>query len=408
MQSSRLAICITLALGAAHTQAQEAGSIDLGGFELIPAVTTTLAYDDNVTRSNADDIDSFKTIIAPEVILLNNFGANQLQFGYRISRGDYFSSKEDNYTDHFLSASLDMELNSKNRFESAVLFEDGHDDRGTVFSIGEGGALDSPDKFKQKEFDFVYTYGALTANARLDLILNLQDLDYDSNVVDIDETDAVELVDVYRFRDRSRNRIGGAFYYRVASATDFVVDVSHTNIDYDVDADPLLPLDSSEQAILVGVKWESTAATTGYAKVGYQSKEFDVEAREDFSGVKWQAGLTWAPYERTSFNLNTNGDTRETNGEGNFIRRKDVSLTWQHEWLDRFSTEAGITYGNDTYDAETNVREDDISEFSVAAVYQFRRWMTIRAGYQFEKRDSNREVIDYDRNLFSITARITL
>jgi hypothetical protein len=34
--------------------------------------------------------------------------------------------------------------------------------------------------------------------------------------------------------------------------------------------------------------------------------------------------------------------------------------------------------------------------------------MTLRGEYQFEKRDSNREVIDFDRNRFTIGARITL
>jgi uncharacterized protein (PEP-CTERM system associated) len=116
----------------------------------------------------------------------------------------------------------------------------------------------------------------------------------------------------------------------------------------------------------------------------------------------------WQPYARSKINLDTNADTRETNGEGNFIRRKDISVTWQHEWLGRFSTEAEVSYGRDRYVADINVRKDKVRELTLAAVYEFRRWMTLRGEYQFEKRDSNREVIDFDRNRFTIGARITL
>jgi hypothetical protein len=409
MHLSRLAVSTTLALGTLQAYAQQAGSIDLGGFELVPSVTTSLLYDDNLASSNTNKISSFASIIAPQLILLNNFGANQLQFGYRLNRGDYFSSSQDNYTDHFLSASLDMELNSRNRFETSLEFEDGHAARGTGFSNGAGAALSSPDQYKEKEFDLVYSYGALAANARIDFQLNLQDLDYDKNVIStVNDAGETEQEDSYRIRDRSRNEIGGIFYYSIASATDLLVELSQTNIDYDVATDPLLPLDSSERAALVGLKWETTAATTGYAKIGLQRKEFDVSARGDFSGIKWRAGIIWQPYERSMFKLDTNGGTSETNGEGNFIRRKDIAVSWQHEWLDRFSTEVGISYGRDSYDADIDVRKDNISDLNLDAVYQFKRWMTVRGGYQFEKRNSNREAIDYDSNVFRITVSITL
>jgi hypothetical protein len=409
MHLSRLVIFTTLALGTFQANAQQAGSIDLGGFELIPVVTATLIHDDNMTRSNTDKTSSFASIIAPQLTLRNNYGANQLQFGYRLTNADYFSSSEDNFTDHFVSASLNMDLNSKNRFETSLEFEDGHDGRGSGFSNGVGTELTSPDQYKEKEFDLVYYYGGLTANGRIDFKLNLQDLNYDSNIINlVDDAGEIEQEDSYRFRDRSRNEVGGVFYYRIASATDLLVDLSHANIDYDLAADPLLPLGSSELAALIGLKWESTAATTGYAKIGLQRKEFDVAARGDFSGLKWQVGIDWQPYARSKINLDTNADTRETNGEGNFIRRKDISVTWQHEWLGRFSTEAEVSYGRDRYVADINVRKDKVRELTLAAVYEFRRWMTLRGEYQFEKRDSNREVIDFDRNRFTIGARITL
>ena len=407
MHLSKLALCTALATATAS--AQEAGSIGLGGFDLIPTVTTSLSYDDNVTRSIANSTDSFVSIIAPELMLLNNFGANQLQVGYSLKRGDYFSTSEDDYTDHFLSASLGMELNSRNRFNTSVLFEAGHEARGTGFSLGGGDALTSVDKYKQKDFNFVYSYGALSANARIDVNLAVQDMDYDSKFIAVVNAAGVtEQVDNYRSRDRTSETIGTSFYYNLASATDLVVDLVHKNLDYDVARDPLNPLDSAESSVLVGVKWESTAATTGYAKVGIKRKDFDVETRDNFTGNIWQAGVTWQPYDRSTFNLVTNSDTRETNAEGNFIVAETIAVDWQHQWMERLSTTASVAYGTDTYDAQSNERKDKTSDFSLVAAYQFTRWMTVQAGYKFEKLTSNRQSIGYNRTLFSITARITL
>ena len=55
-------------------------------------------------------------------------------------------------------------------------------------------------------------------------------------------------------------------------ATDLTFDVIYNDIEYDFAIDPTAPLDSEETRLLVGVEWESTAQTTGYAKIGNRKK----------------------------------------------------------------------------------------------------------------------------------------
>lgn len=396
MQIRKLGLMIGCAAISAQNYAQEPGSIDLGGFQLIPMLDVTLAHDDNVTRASADQIDSWVSIIAPQAQLVNNFGANQVSLGYRLSRGTYFSSSEDDYTDHFLSANLDYELNARNSVNVSALFEDGHDARGTGYSIGNGNLITSPDLYKQSEFDFVYNYGALTADGRLELNYNFRNLNYDENT------------DLFRARDRDLQRVGAIFYYRVGASTDLLLDVNHTQISYDFIPDGATTLDSTKTRYLVGLKWESTAATSGYAKVGYQQKKFDAADREDFSGVDWQVGVIWQPVDYSRFEFSTNSDTNETNGEGNFIKSRDYTAQWNHQWLDRLSSTVSATAGTDEYRGTADVRKDDLTRLKVAADYQFRRWVSFQIAYEYEQRDSNREIIDYDRNVFSIRAIVTL
>jgi hypothetical protein len=393
MSKTKLASAIGLACVCSSSFAQEVG-IDLGAFELVPTLTATAGFDDNVALSNDEEIDSWFSVVTPKFALVNNFGLNSLRLGYQLSRGDFFSSSADNYTDHLLFASLDYELNSRHRIKSSIDYEDGHDDRGTVYSVGEGTELDSPDEYKETNVDFTYSYGALSAQARVDFDLSYTDLDYK---IDTDE---------YKAYDRTKSEVGGTLYYNVGAATDLLFETSVTDIDYAFTAESVSTLDSLETEYLVGAQWQSTASTSGYAKIGYQKRDFDSATRDDYDGLTWNVGVVWEPLERATFILDTQNQTRETNGEGNFIRRQDISLKWRHQWLQRLRTEAGFALGKDEY--EGSGRTDDNTDIELAVIYQFRRWLTFNLGYTYSERDSTSESINYDRNIYQLSAKVTL
>ncbi|WP_041713400.1 outer membrane beta-barrel protein [Paraglaciecola sp. T6c] len=394
MSKTKLASAIGMACVCSSSFAQEEVGIDLGAFELVPTLTTTVGFNDNVTRSNEEGIDSWFSTVTPRFTLVNDFGLNSLRLGYQLSRGDYFSSSADDYTDHLLFASLDYELNSRNRIKAGVNFEDGHDDRGEAFSLGNGNELNSPDEFRESEADFTYSYGALSAKARLDLNVNYRDLDYKLGTTE------------YLIRDRTKSTVAGTFYYNIGAATDLLFETSITDVEYDFATSDANSLDSIETSYLIGAQWQSTASTSGFAKIGYQDKDFDASGRENFSGTTWEAGVIWEPLERATFILDTDNSARETNGDGNFIRSKDVSLQWRHEWLQRLRTQAGVSVGTDDY--EGSGRTDDVTDWNFAVIYEFQRWLTFNLGYTYSERDSNRDIIDYDQNIFRLTARATL
>mgnify|MGYP006399092805 FL=1 len=130
--------------------AQEAGRIQAGQFDLIPSFSSSMAYVDNVAnaRDNQSKIYSWRTTLSPELIAATEIDGNPVQVGYRLERGVYFSSSNDDYTDHFVEASGDFELNSRHRVSALAQYEDGHEDRGTGFSIGSGLEITTPDTYK--------------------------------------------------------------------------------------------------------------------------------------------------------------------------------------------------------------------------------------------------------------------
>ena len=392
-----IAMLVGTALSAHGQQFNEAATVPFGSFDFIPTLDVGFRYDDNVTRQASDEIASFTQIISPQLILLNNFGASQARFGYRLRNERFFSSSEDNYTDHFLSTGVEYELNVRHRLDVSFDFEDGHEQRGTGFSILN--IADSPDTYKETDLALQYSYGAPGAAGRLDFNANLASRDYDLNTLP------------GRARDRGINSVGGTFYYRVGATTDATFDIIRKVVNYNVAADPSNPLDSTVMSYLVGLSWEATAQTSGFAKIGHEEKDFDSSLRDDFSGVDWSAGVTWEPTDNSEVTLSTNNDTNETNGEGNFIRQRDYRLVWNHRWLERLRTSASITFSEDKYEGqavEFGVREDDLQQFNATAYYQFRRWINFELGYTFDTRDSNRDGIDFDRNQLLLNAFITL
>ena len=396
MKISKLILALSYGLTSAISHAQDAAGIDLGGFELIPSLNASLQYDDNVARSDSNESSSWVSVITPQFVLNSDYNGNLIKLGYRMVRGDYYSSAQDDFTDHIVFSSIDYDLNSRHRLTASVEFEDGHDDRGTRYSIGRGSTLSGPDLFKQSQFQAGYSYGVDSATVKLDFNLDYRKLNYDLNTED------------YLIRDRDNLLLGSTLFYSVSAATQLTFDARYRSINYKYTPGTSEVLDSKEPSLLIGAEWQASALTNGYVKLGVQRKDFESSQRNDFTGATWLAGIQWNPNELNSVEVTTNGGTRETNGEGNFIKSKDISLKWRHDWLERLSTDVSLGYGKDDYEGEDNVRKDNTTQLKLGLNYQFRRWLKFDLSYGYEDRDSNREAIAYDRRVYRLNAYITL
>lgn len=376
--------------------AQSSASIDLGGFDFYPSMKTEFGHDDNVLRDNDNEVESWKSTYAPELILVNSYGLNKIQAGYRLEHGKYHSSQADNYTDHLFNLTGYFEFDVRHRLSVEAIYKDDHDERGTVFTIGQGNIIDEPDQYKSSQVDMTYSYGALTSKGRLDFNVGYGTVDYDIDTP------------IYRSRDRNATTLAGTFYYNIMPATDLTLDVIYNDIDYDFALDPASPLDSEEVRTLVGVEWDTTAKTTGYFKIGHRQKEFDDGTRADFSGLDWRIGVTWNPRTYSTVDFTTFTTTNETNGVGDFIDTQTYQLTWDHEWLDRVSTTVKTFYSEDEYTGSNATRIDDNFTAMFSLNYVARRYMVIQAGFTHDRRNSNQDIIDFDRNIVSLTVNVTL
>lgn len=417
-------LSITFAAGSSASSFDEERqdqSIPVAGTLITPIFKFQQRYDSNVLSAKTDEINSWLTIFQPSVKLtkeFGEFGKHNLELDWVFTHGAYHATPNDSYNDHELTGKLNYEINLRHRLMFQAGYIDAHEERGSRFSIGIGSQLIEPDRYDQIFGGVQYTFGAPSADMRLELELGYLDNNYRSVFEENVNTNV--LTDVNATRDRTTAKYGGTFYYKIGSSTDLTVEAWNSAINYDYTAIASEELSSIESQVLFGAQWEATALTTGFAKIGYKEKDFKLSTRDSFYAVEWEAEILWEPKTYSKVTFSTGRTTEETNGEGFFFDDQfqglaDViegtlnSIEWKHEWKDRLSSKITYAVYKDIYKGSTGtVRIDHNSGISAALYYDMNYWLSFSLDYTVNERESTREFLVYDRQLATLGVRIAL
>ncbi|MCE0557086.1 outer membrane beta-barrel protein [Motilimonas sp. E26] len=364
------------------------------GIEVLPFVNVELKHDDNVANVGRNEKSSWANVIDPGVMVKMNPGNNEYILLYRLSQGNYFSSHNDDYTDHLLRLSGNWEFNERNRAGLLYNFNATHEERGTGISDGAGNALDEVIRYKTNYANAHYGFGGMDATGRLQFNLGYFDKSY-SNFRGITQ-----------FRDFDEMRYGGAFYYRVAPKTSLIFELLKNDKRYDAVDTTGISRDSDDHFAYIGTTWDTTATITGVAKVGYQNKDFKTSNRESFDGFSWDVGLTWQAKEYSKFDFATRYKAKDPDQFGDYIEELYYLAAWQHYWLERLSSNVSWSYIQDDYSG--SARKDDTDEYQISLNYDLRRWLQIGLGYRVTQKDSTAANIGYDKNVFSISVNMVM
>lgn len=393
LTGASLAICAGPALGAPDYRPVTLSD----GVFLTPALDVEHRYDDNIFQTDSDEQDSSVTVVSPAAEVALESGNNAFTFGYGGAYGFFESSSQDNYDDHSLRAAYDRS-GGRVGLEAYAAYFRGHDARGTGPSNGLGdlstSIFDEPTIYDLYEWGAGLLLGAPQGRTRVRL-------GYDAS-----EREYTNFRDITRARDRDSETFSGKVSFRVSGRTDLVAEASRQQFDYTFTEPGDLTLDSDEVRYLVGAEWQATGKTSGELKIGFQEKDFEDSARSDEDGLTWQVGVTWEPRTYSSFTLSTSKTFRETDNVGNVIATTGYGVSWNHSWMERVSTDVGISLNEEDYEG-TN-REDDFMSFTGSVNYDWRRWMTLNAGVRVSTRDSSLATAEFDRNVVFIGAQFGL
>lgn len=305
---SKLAVMVALACASSQVVAVEPQSIQTSsGFDITPLLTTGLKYDDNVASTSANEIDSWIMTVVPSVKAVLDDGVSKTELTAAVANGTYFDSSADNFTDTFVGGLFDTQLSEQGKFNAKADFVWGHEDRGTGITEGLNNGQDEPTRFNNQTVSGYYEYGAKAAPARVRFGAKYFNKEY------------MNQREVTQFRDYDSVLGGVNFYYDTLSGVSAVLESSVEDTGYDF-VDPTAPRDSKDTNVKVGAEWQISALTSGEAKIGYQKKNFDDSAREDFSGAAWTVNANWSPLTYSVLNIGTGRKAKDPLQGGDYIK----------------------------------------------------------------------------------------
>lgn len=387
---------------AANAAIDDPRSINLRGFDFTPTLLVGESYDDNFRGLNEDEQSSWITTIEPSFVLGAETRNAGYQLRYTLSSDIYHDDSDATNTDHILLLKSAMELTSRHRIDWNLGYSRIENTINQDRSFEDLDEDLDPDEVLQRRFEnerydratagASYTFGARTARNQLEFGAQYDRFRYAD---DFNESE-----------DRDTLALGTTWFHRLGSRTRTLVELRHADHSYEQRNSTR---DSTNVAALVGATWEATARTTGTVKVGAERKDFDSDARDDYSSPMWEAGVVWAPRTYSAFELRSRRAFDEGDDGASTVQDMSTVLTWTHEWNPWISSELEYRMADREYKREvTGDREDDLQAYGASLVYSPDRWIDLTLGYRHVTNDSSLEAASYDRNVYLLTVDMSL
>jgi hypothetical protein len=367
-----------------------AQGLQLGPFRLLPSLGLSVEYDDNILLTKDDTIDDFIWHITPGVVLELPSRKYAIRLGYQADVLRYMDNTDLDTVHHNALA------------DARVTFSGGLGLRLTdrFLITDEFSGFPVPELTERVErWENTLDVGAdYTVRERYTF-----DVNYRWFMVDYkDDPDFDQF-------DRDDHTIGGTFFYRVFPKTSVLGEVQYNLVRYD---EPAVAADRDSDAwrFLVGVKGDITAKTTILLKIGWEWKDYDNQAREDWDGVIAEANVIWKYREPSELRFFGGRANVESLFEGtNYYVSTYVGAEVRHFLSERLTLRVrGLGGVNDypedvTVGTQTGEREDVFFEAGASLKYQMRRWLAFEIGYNFLKLDSNFSEFDYTDNRVQVS-----
>lgn len=217
--------------------------------------------------------------------------------------------------------------------------------------------------------------------------------------------------EINRFLDRTDNGVDLYGYFTYSPKTDLFLQYQFVRADYDEST----RLDSDSNFFYGGLEWDATGKTELLAKIGYQTKSFDnaLVEKNDFDGFVYQLRLRYNYSEKTRLQL----ASYRTNEAADVFGASDqtvlgVAFRYDQKFTDKLSGSFDFIYEDIEYSNVDIItqqdRDDDTFTARPALQYLFRRWLMFELAYEYEKRDSNEDIYEYDVNTFMFNANFSL
>ncbi|WP_397448279.1 outer membrane beta-barrel protein [Pseudomonas sp. NA-150] len=363
---------------------QDRQAIDVYGFDFTPAFVLAESYDDNFRELEHDVQASWVTKLAPSFELKAEDRNSATRVIWEPTRYIYHDHTDASNTAQDLRADSIMEFTDRQRLKLELQARKWEDTTSTaVKGIN--------DKVDSKRVNGVYTYGARSAANQLDFGAHYEQLRYDNSDGINDD------------KERNTDGISTTWYHRIGSKTRSLLEYNHTRFDY-LQSNSLRS--SKSDALLAGAEWDMTARTTGKVRLGFEHKNFDKSESKDLNNPTWQVDLQWKPRTYSTFSFLARQAMAEGDDGSDAVKETFTQFGWRHGWTERITTVAQVGVGRYVYEGEN--RTDNLQDYSLAVVYEMRRWLDLGLGYQFRTNDSDADNQGFNRHVLQVSFDVHL
>lgn len=384
-----------LLLALADRAAAAGGGIQLGPALLFPSLDLTATYDSNIGLTSDNTESDWLTTISPTLRLV----LPVRRFFVSVEGGLEFRSYSDNDGENSTNWSAGAAAGAQ--FPGGLSFKiaDTHAQRYLVGSQEYGPGEDSSLNTLQATVAY-----AIRDALRLELSGLRNVYAYDSSAE----------------RERAESTLQADLYWKFRPGISALVEASVADYAYDSNR----AQDGGATQVALGLTWDVTAKSTGFAKAGYQWKGYDEEnlplGIENASYFTLAAGVRHFFTRRTLAQLELARGSHESDfPENPYYLRTSLGASISQRFTPKLYGRANLRYARDEYPAETTYenpfdpavgaqtgeRADSVLTDGVAVGFDVTRWLALELAYAGERRTSNFDTFEYNDTRVSLSAK---
>jgi len=325
--------------------------------------------------------------VEPSVFLQTQMSRHLMQLDGKVSHYKFTDFSEDDHSNLLLQPKYFFKLDGNKTLFAKVKWAEAYEYRGTGLSLGDAESLSTGDDKKTVSTNFGYLYGQEGSVAKLKLSIGQDDFRYKTR------REQSQLL------DRKDTTAKAGFDYLLSGKSYFAIDLDYTQSDFKHNA----ALNKNKYAVLVGLKWQSTAVTQLQALAGSHKLSFDDKNLVSDSGFKWRVAVDWRPTDFMKVNINTQRNYESANRIADSYRIVDsTNFQISNQFTEFFRTSATIGYKKEEIVYSDKKEDENYFYSEVRLNYQRNEWLTLFASFIIKELDASEDKLNYQGNSLSL------
>ncbi|MEZ5773194.1 MAG: outer membrane beta-barrel protein [Hyphomicrobiaceae bacterium] len=360
--------------------------LKVGPYVVLPSVTASTVYDDNLYDSPDGEVGDFRYEVAPTLMLKSDLPRGALDFmaGGRFVR--FQDHEEENFADAFASLTWSLDIDHANAIGGEIGSRYTHEERYSPESPAEAREP-VPSWVNEISLRFIHDAGRLALSGGVDAAdVDFYDVEaFDGSIIDQD------------FRDN--RRFGGflRFDYRFSPGYEAFVSARIDHRDYDGGDGP----GHTEMSYVgrAGINFELTPVLWMGLAGGYALTDSDASGSSTVGSTVGEASLKWLPSEVVTVTLTASRSLAETTYvNAPAIREQGLDLTIDYEIMHNLT--AKLSLGYEEADFLETTRMDEIIRGRIGLDYTLNDNAVFTLSYEHRERDSSLDAYDADDNRY--------